>query len=261
MTSTIEDRVARLERTVSDLVGHIRSAIAYSPADPASALTKSRIVLEKLLLDLYVLTGHQAFKVRINDILCDKSFTVPHVPPRILARMRFVQDLGNLGPHPSNVNSADSALLLEVLVDIVEWYVLLRSQLSVTTSAITSSVSADLLEDLRAIYPGQLRPEIKSVRLVQSRDACVLEITTQDSPEPYSNEHIAKQILGISNSESAFLSPSSDLAQNVRTFLSEFDAISIAMCTDLFTVAAADAAYNRWREDQDAPASPNSQSS
>jgi hypothetical protein len=49
----LTDRVATLEVRVAELGTVLHSALVYMSSDPASLLTKSRVVLEKALLALY----------------------------------------------------------------------------------------------------------------------------------------------------------------------------------------------------------------
>ncbi len=49
----LTDRVTVLEQKVADLAGYLHSALEYVSSDPQSSLTKSRIILEKLLLNIY----------------------------------------------------------------------------------------------------------------------------------------------------------------------------------------------------------------
>jgi hypothetical protein len=48
----LADRIAALEARVAELGTFLHSAVAYLSSDPASSLTKSRVILEKVLLAL-----------------------------------------------------------------------------------------------------------------------------------------------------------------------------------------------------------------
>jgi len=49
----LADRIAALEARVTELGTFLNSAFAYLSSDPASSLTKSRVIMEKVLLALY----------------------------------------------------------------------------------------------------------------------------------------------------------------------------------------------------------------
>src|SRR5882672_6384060 len=51
--NSLAARVAALEARVADLADYLHSALEYLSSDPQSSLTKSRVILEKLLLALY----------------------------------------------------------------------------------------------------------------------------------------------------------------------------------------------------------------
>ena len=117
----LEDRVSRLEKTLSDFSEELRLALYYIQPDAASSLTKSRIVLEKLLFTVYTVEMEQwPRKPLLGDMLADNQFT-RRIERRILSRMNAVRDMGNLGPHGEPVQPNDASRVLDDLCEILNW--------------------------------------------------------------------------------------------------------------------------------------------
>src|SRR5438874_1916748 len=116
-------RIAALEARVAELGTILRSAIAYLSSDPASSLTKSRVILEKVLLALYRgAMKKEPSRPMIGDMLADKAF-MGTIPRRIAARMNAIRDMSNLGPHGEEVDATDAIRVMRDLIDVLEWYV------------------------------------------------------------------------------------------------------------------------------------------
>jgi Protein kinase domain/Hsp70 protein/Domain of unknown function (DUF4145) len=95
-------------------------ALHYVHQDPASSLTKTRLVLEKFLLGIYVeRMGREPRKPLLGDMLADNQFTRT-IERRILSRMNAVRDLGNLGPHGEPVEPSDAARALDDLCEVLD---------------------------------------------------------------------------------------------------------------------------------------------
>src|SRR5208282_10436 len=95
----------------------------YLDTAPASSLTKSRIVMEKALLQLYKQEmAREPRKPLLGDILADNQFT-KKVDRRLLSRMNSIRDMGNLGPHGETVEPTDAARVLDDLCVVLDWYV------------------------------------------------------------------------------------------------------------------------------------------
>jgi len=119
----LESRALKLAKELSDFGAELRLACAYTQVDPASSLTKSRIVMEKLLLDVYVHEmGHEPRKPLLGDMLADNQFT-RKIERRILSRMNAIRDMANLGPHGEAVEASDASRVLDDLCNILDWYV------------------------------------------------------------------------------------------------------------------------------------------
>jgi HEAT repeat protein len=120
----LETRVSRLEKALSAFSQELALALRYIQADAASSLTKSRIVLEKLLLRVYAAEmGREPRKPLLGDMLSDNQFT-RKIERRILSRMNAIRDMANLGPHGDAVEPKDAASVLDALCEVMDWYLL-----------------------------------------------------------------------------------------------------------------------------------------
>ncbi|HLW65582.1 MAG TPA: DUF4145 domain-containing protein [Gemmataceae bacterium] len=117
------DRKVRLyQQALPKFSEDIQLACDYVEPDAASSLTKSRIVMEKLLIDVYQREmGHEPRKPLLGEILNDNQFT-RKLDRRILSRMNAIRDMGNLGPHGERVEASDAARVLDDLCVILDWY-------------------------------------------------------------------------------------------------------------------------------------------
>jgi hypothetical protein len=100
----------------------LRLACAYIPVDPASSLTKSRVVMEKVLVEIYTNEMGKVPKTPLlGDMLADNQFT-RRIERRVVTRMNSIRDMGNLGPHGYAVEPDDAARVLDDLCTVVDWY-------------------------------------------------------------------------------------------------------------------------------------------
>lgn len=235
----LADRIAVLEARMPELSTFLHSAIDYLASDPASSLTKCRIILEKVLLALYRRTMRQEpSRPMIGDMFSDKAF-MANIPRRIAARMNAVRDMSNLGPHGEEVDSADAIRVMRDLIDVLEWYVVHHDPSAQVAGSSATRQALEILPQLRQKYPRYLRTEITSVRFVQSQERCYLEITTADQVAGYLVDETSKRtdlafIAGGSGNGDAFFSPTRSTIENAHRFVSDFDVVSIINCTDLF---------------------------
>jgi len=179
----------------------------------------------------------------IGDMLSDKAF-IATIPRRISTRMNAIRDMSNLGPHGEDVNSTDAMRVMRDLLDVLEWYVTHHAPSSGVAGRQDQRQSLEILPQLQEKYPQHLRPQITSVKLVQSETRCYLEITTADSVGDYLLDETSKRtdlafISEDSYSDELYFSPTSSIIENAHRFVSTFDAVSIINCTDLFTDEAA----------------------
>jgi hypothetical protein len=121
----LDTRVSKLEQAVTAFSEELRLAVHYIRAvtpDAGSSLTKSRIVMEKLLIKIYTIEmGQEPRKPLLGDMLLDNQFT-RKLERRIVARMNAIRDMSNLGPHGETVEPGDAARVLDDLCDVLEWY-------------------------------------------------------------------------------------------------------------------------------------------
>lgn len=249
----LADRITALEARVAELGSFLHSAFGYLSSDPASSLTKSRTILEKVLLALYRgAMKKEPSRPMIGDMLADKAF-MANIPRRIAARMNAVRDMSNLGPHGEEVNAADAIRVMRDLIDVLEWYVVHHDPSCQVAGGPATRQSLEILPQLREKYPRYLRPEIASVRFVQSQDRCYLEITTADRVNDYLMDETSKRtdlafISAGSEEDDALFSPARSITENAHRFVSDFDVVSIINCTDLFTHEAATRIDAHWQQ-------------
>jgi hypothetical protein len=121
----LEKAVKLLEIHIAGVAGHLRKALEYAHSDPGASLVKTRQVFEKVLLDAYSQQSVPPKRSAINGILCDTQFT-QGLDPRVFARMRHLQELGNIAAHGHKVLPADATRALEDVCEVVEWYLTQR---------------------------------------------------------------------------------------------------------------------------------------
>lgn len=118
----LASRVGKLESGLSACSQDLWLALRYVEPDAASSLTKSRMTLERLLIQAYVREmGREPRKPLLGDMLADNQFT-RKIERRILSRMNAIRDMGNLGPHGEAVQPTDAARVLDDLCEVIEWY-------------------------------------------------------------------------------------------------------------------------------------------
>lgn len=250
---TLADRIAALEARVAELGSFLRSAVGYLSSDPASSLTKSRVILEKVLLAIYLAAmKKEPPRPMIGDMLADKAF-MAYIPRRIAARMNAIRDMSNLGPHGEEVNATDAIRVMRDLIDVLEWYVVDHDPNCQVAGDQAARQSLEILPQMRNRYSRYLRPEITSVRFIQSQDRCYLEITTPDRVNDYLVDETSKRtdlafISNGSGDDDPTFSPARTITENAHRFVSDFDVVSIINCTDLFTHEAATRIDAHWQQ-------------
>ena len=133
-TDELHRRVSRLEKELVSFSEELRRALDYMHDDAASSLTKSRMILEKLVLKIYLAEmGKEPRKPLLGEMLAENQFTRT-IERRILSRMNAIRDLGNLGPHGEHVDARDATHVLDNLCEVLEWY-LARQGIAVPTPA------------------------------------------------------------------------------------------------------------------------------
>jgi len=92
--------------------------------DPKASLNKSRMVLERIVKEVYRRElGEDPRKRSIGEILSSKPFR-DKVSSRVLKWMGVVQDWGNQGSHADGVSiyADDARVALEALAQVLGWY-------------------------------------------------------------------------------------------------------------------------------------------
>jgi Domain of unknown function (DUF4145) len=129
----LEIRIRSLEKQLSEFSNELRFALRYIGSDAASSLTKSRVVLEKLLVQVFKAeTGREPRKPLLADMLSDNQFT-RGLERRVLSRMNAIRDMANLGAHGEVVNPSDASRVLGDLCDVLDWYLTRYGPASSTT--------------------------------------------------------------------------------------------------------------------------------
>jgi hypothetical protein len=108
----------------------LKFAYAYIQSDPGSSLTKSRMIAERVLLELFKLEmGSEPRRPLLGELLADNQFT-RRIDRRIVSRLNAIRDMGNLGPHGEEVHPSDAVRVLDDLCAVLEWYLQRSSRAS-----------------------------------------------------------------------------------------------------------------------------------
>lgn len=98
--------------------------------------------------------------------------------------------------------------------------------------------AVEILSSLQELYPIYLKPDIKSVKIVQRDDICFLEITSQVHPN-IRDERVERIDLEFIAEKDGQMFPVTCSAQeNADKFVNKLDPYSMIMCTPLFTEEA-----------------------
>jgi hypothetical protein len=120
--SSLEARVRHLQGILGEFSENLKFAWDYARSDAPSSLTKSRLIMETLLVRLYQSEmGREPKKPLLGDMLADNQFT-RKIGRRIVVRMNTIRDMGNLGAHGITVAPDDAIRIIEDLCTVLEWY-------------------------------------------------------------------------------------------------------------------------------------------
>jgi class 3 adenylate cyclase len=115
-------RVRAMQAAFSPYAPMLGFAHDYIETDAAGSLTKSRTVLERLVVELYAAEmGKEPRKPLLAEMLTDNQFT-RRIDRRICARMNAVRDMGNLGTHGEPVQACDARRALDDVCEVLCWY-------------------------------------------------------------------------------------------------------------------------------------------
>jgi len=118
----LEGKVEVIEQKLDSLSIEFKNAFNYLQTDPAGSLNKTRIVMEKILVDIYQREmGFSPKKKMLGDILKDNQFT-RKIERRILSRIHAIRDMSNLGTHGESVHKEDAIDILDNLIAVLMWY-------------------------------------------------------------------------------------------------------------------------------------------
>ena len=117
-----KNKFLEIEERISGLSEQINFAIAYITSDPHGSLAKTRLIAEKLLLNLYrTKMKKEPKKPLIGDMLNDNQFT--RLFQRIIInRFNTIRDMGNIGVHGEDVNTEDAKRATDDLLYLINWY-------------------------------------------------------------------------------------------------------------------------------------------
>jgi hypothetical protein len=114
-------RVEALGKQRPEFAEPLRHAYQYIRPDPSSSLTKSRMILETILVRAFEKEMcRPPRKPLLGEILNDNQFT-RKLDRRVVELMNAIRAVGNLGPHGTAGTPADAAAVLDKLCDVIEW--------------------------------------------------------------------------------------------------------------------------------------------
>jgi hypothetical protein len=122
MDTELQKRILNLENRLEILSNQLYRALSYIEDDPHSSLTKSRTILEQVLMNIYRFEMNQEPKKNeLGAILTYNQFT-KKIDRRIVSRMNAIRDMCNLGVHGEYVSPKDAKIVLDNLCEVLEWY-------------------------------------------------------------------------------------------------------------------------------------------
>src|SRR4051812_28038240 len=119
---TLTDRVAQLTRALPWIGPELKAALDKATSDRKESLSKSRLVLEKIVKELAVYEGVEPKGRTPGQILEDKK--IKQLPPvEIYCEMRYVYAVASeYGSHVGEPRAEIAITALNRLCQIVDWY-------------------------------------------------------------------------------------------------------------------------------------------
>lgn len=125
----LRNEIEKLEAELALLKGDMRRALNYSKDDPNGALNKTRIILEKIVKDVYRKEMNQEPdpKAMLGSLISPNEKTKPFrdkIDSPILNQIFYLQKMGNFGSHdnPDPITVRQAVSSLNTLCDIIDWY-------------------------------------------------------------------------------------------------------------------------------------------
>ena len=172
----IEQKLIPIESRIEGLSSHLRLAFTCRQKDPQSALTKCRILLEKLLRDIYQREfGCMPKATMVGPLLSDKGMRTK-ITRRMHAKMTAILEMGNLGAHGDEVLPIDAERTLLDLLEVIDWYF---DRYFWQAEFITDRfyMGRELLPAFREKLRYPFSSDVASVRLIKTREDVYLQIT------------------------------------------------------------------------------------
>ncbi|NRN28636.1 GIY-YIG nuclease family protein [Photorhabdus heterorhabditis] len=109
--------------------------------------------------------------------------------------------------------------------------------------------SISIFHQLKSKYGSWIDPKLIDIRIIQTSDIVWLETTIEKEIGSYLRDlFIHRSDLGfIIDDKDLFFSPDSNIIENARRFIDEFDVISIINTTDIFHSEACSDIYKKYR--------------
>jgi len=101
-------RISNIEKRLSEYKNELRIANNIKQESPDLSLTKSRIVLERLLHKIYRKQTNQSAEQSTLKQLLDHRLIRSSTPQRIYTRMHTVRKMANLGAHGHETTESDA---------------------------------------------------------------------------------------------------------------------------------------------------------
>ncbi|RLB68924.1 MAG: hypothetical protein DRH07_11780 [Deltaproteobacteria bacterium] len=125
--NALQKKIKALELRVTIFENQLMRAlelVSRDPSEPESTIVKCRVILEKIIKDIYSRIELEIPKkaIELGGLLNNNQFT-RNLPSRIVVRMNSVREFGNLGAHDKGlVTKSDAIDCLKCMVEILEWY-------------------------------------------------------------------------------------------------------------------------------------------
>lgn len=163
-------RLARLESKVAGLAEHVTLAIAYQVGDPHASLNKTRSILERLLREAHrSRLGFVPKKATLGDLLANAQL-MEGVEVRVCARMRSIQELGNLGSHLEHVTPDDAQRAVDDLVDVIDWFLKNHaSELEMENRAAIAAPIQDHFKELGQAIESLTKSQCQTLQFLRGR--------------------------------------------------------------------------------------------